>query len=210
MPVTLLSFPVLSLPGAMQKLIHELSRLPSVGEKSAARLAYFLVNNEKELAHSLAESMVRAVDSVKLCERCFYLTEGTLCSICENISRDASLLCVVEKPVDLMAIEKIGEYRGYYHVLHGLWAPLRGQGPENMRLNELQERLKSGQFQEVIIATSSTVEGEATALYIARILNELGIKSSRLAQGMPRGGELEYADDLTLSRAFAGRTQIVS
>jgi len=204
MPVTL------SLPGAMQKLIHELSRLPSVGEKSAARLAYFLVNNEKELAHSLAQSIIQAVDSVKLCERCFYLTEGSLCSICQNTSRDSSFLCVVEKPVDLMAIEKIGEYRGYYHVLHGLWAPLRGQGPENMRLDELTERLKEGEFQEVIIATSSTVEGEATALYIARILSELKIRSSRLAQGMPRGGELEYADDLTLSRAFAGRTQIVS
>ena len=192
----------------MQKLIAELSRLPSIGEKSATRLAYHLLNNRKDLALSLADSLKRAADSVRLCERCFFLTEEPLCSICNNPSRDSSLLCVVEKPMDLVAVERVGEYKGLYHVLHGLWAPLKGQGPESMKLKELLERLKGGSVSEVIIATSSTVEGDATAIYIARLVSELGVKSSRLAQGIPKGGELEYADEITLSRAFSGRSKI--
>ena len=199
---------MISLPQAMQKLIREFSRLPSIGEKSATRLAYHLVNNDKQLALSLADALHKAAENVKLCQRCFYLTEEDLCTICKNPSRDQSLLCLVEKPADLMAIERVGEYRGLYHVLHGLWAPLRGQGPESMKLKELLERLKEGLIREVIIATSSTVEGDATALYVAKLLSDFGIQSTRLAQGMPKGGELEYADDVTLSRAFAGRNLI--
>lgn len=197
---------MLSFPSSMQRLIRELSRLPSIGEKSAARLAYFLVNGDRGLAKSLAEAMLSAAQEIKQCKRCYFLAEEALCSICASPARDASTICVVEKPMDLIAIERMGEYRGLYHVLHGLWAPLRGQGPESIKLAELIERIKETKCSEVIIATSSTVEGDATALYIARLLNDLGVKSSRLAQGMPRGGELEYADDLTLSRALAGRS----
>lgn len=199
---------MISLPPSMQKLIRDFAKLPSVGEKSATRLAYHLVSNDKQLAQTLADSLSKAAASVKLCARCFYLTEEDLCSICKNPTRDQSLVCVVEKPADLMAIERVGEYRGLYHVLHGLWAPLRGQGPENMKLRELIERLRENIIKEVIIATSSTVEGDATALYIAKLLADHGVQSSRLAQGMPKGGELEYADDVTLSRAFAGRNLI--
>jgi len=190
----------------MQKLIVELSKLPSIGEKSATRLAYFLLNSRRELALSLSDSLQRAVQAVRLCEKCFFLSEEPLCSICRDPSRDSALLCVVEKPMDLVAVERVGEYRGFYHVLHGLWAPLRGQGPENMRLKELLDKVKSGRIGEVIIATSSTVEGDATAMYIARLLSELGVKTSRLAQGIPKGGELEYSDEITLSRAFSGRS----
>ena len=197
------------LPPSMQRLIREFSKLPSIGEKSAARLAYHLVQNDRQLASKLAEALLALNQSVKLCNQCYFLTEHERCSICVDTTRDASLLCVVEKPTDLIAIERVGEYRGTYHVLHGLWAPLRGQGPEQMKLKELIVRAKSGVVKEVILATGSTVEGDATALYTARLLNELGLKTSRLAQGIPKGGELEYADDVTLSRAFEGRQTIL-
>jgi recombination protein RecR len=192
----------------MQKLIAELSRLPSIGEKSATRLAYHLINNDRELAPALAEALQRAVQAVHLCERCFFFTEEKLCAVCRNDSRDQSIICVVEKPMDLVAIERVGEFKGVYHVLHGLWAPLRGMGPEEMKLRELVDRVKAGGVKEIIMATSSTVEGDATALYLARVLGELGIRTSRLAQGMPKGGELEYADEVTLSRALSGRSTI--
>jgi recombination protein RecR len=197
-----------SFPPTLQRLIIDLSRLPSIGEKTASRLAYHLINNDTKLATSLSESIARALQSVRQCKECFFLAEDELCAICKNHSRDCSLLCVVEKPVDLIAIERVEEYRGYYHVLHGVWAPLRGQGPETMKIPELLARVNNHQVKEVIIATSSTVEGDATALYLAKILAERGVRSSRLAQGMPKGGELEYADEVTLSRAFAGRSVI--
>ncbi len=192
-------------PPAMQKLVRELSKLPSIGEKSATRLAYHLVNNDRKLAGTLAEAITEASSAICFCEKCFFLSQESLCSICKNPARDESLLCVVEKPMDLIAIERVGEYRGYYHVLHGLWAPLRGQGPESMRLKELISRLDQGVIKEVIMATSSTVEGDATSLYVSRLVADKGIKTSRIAQGIPKGGELEYADEVTLSRAFAGR-----
>lgn len=195
-------------PPAMQRLIVELSKLPSIGEKTAGRLANFLVSQDRKLGHTLADALHRAVDSVRLCEVCFNLSESPRCRICENTSRDSSLICVVEKPMDLVAIERVGEYRGYFHVLHGLWAPLKGQGPEHMKLNELLQRAADPAVKEIILATGSTVEGDATALYIARLLTQRGIKSTRLAQGMPKGGELEYADEVTLSRALAGRSTI--
>ena len=195
-------------PQAMQQLIRELSRLPSVGEKSATRLAYHLITQGRSQADALAESIRRAVGEVKLCENCFYLSEEKLCNICRNSSRDQSLVCVVEKPMDVVAIERVGEYRGLYHVLHGLWAPLRGQGPENIRIQELINRVKKGSIKEAILATSSTVEGDATSLYIALTLAELSVKTTRLAQGMPKGGELEFADEVTLSRALSGRNPV--
>lgn len=200
---------MLAFPPALQKLIKELSKLPSVGEKTATRLAYHLVANDRELARTLGEALHVASQQVKLCARCFFLSEEELCTICRNPTRDQSLLCVVEKPVDLVAIERISEFKGSYHVLHGLWAPLRGQGPESMRLRELMERVKTTPPKEVIIATSATVEGDATALYIGRMLADVGIKATRPAQGIPKGGELEYADDVTLSRAFSARSALL-
>lgn len=199
---------MLSFPPALQRLIKELSKLPSVGEKTATRLAYHLVANDREVARTLGEALQVAAQQVTLCQRCFFLSEDELCAVCRNPSRDTSLLCVVEKPVDLVAIERIGEYKGVYHVLHGLWAPLRGQGPESMRLKELMERIKLQPPREAIIATSATVEGDATALYIGRLLADVGVVATRPAQGIPKGGELEYADDVTLSRAFAARSAL--
>lgn len=195
-------------PHSLQVLIRELSRLPSIGEKSATRLAYFLITHGRQHAGSLSEAICSAVAQIKLCKKCFFLSESELCTVCSNASRDSSIVCVVEKPMDVVAIERVGEYRGVYHVLHGVWAPLRGQGPENIKILELAERVKLGDIKEAILATSSTVEGDATALYIARLLKELGVVVTRLAQGMPKGGELEYADDVTLSRALSGRIAV--
>ena len=201
---------MLSLPQSVQKLIRELSKLPTVGEKSATRLAYFLINGDRSVARSLAAALVTAANDVKYCEECFFLSDHPKCPVCLDQTRDKSLLCVVEKPTDLIAIERSGEYKGIFHVLHGLWAPLRGQGPDSIRIKELLVRVKSGAVKEVIIATSSTVEGDATAMYLARQLGEIGVRSSRPAQGIPKGGELEYADDVTLSRAIMGRSTIAS
>lgn len=195
-------------PAALQKLIQELSRLPSIGEKTAARLAYNLITKNKELAHNLADSLKNAAGSVGLCRQCFFLAENNLCPICQNQNRDPSIICVVEKPMDVIAIERMNEFKGLYHVLHGLWAPLRGQNAEAMKIVELLDRVKKGEIKEVILATGSTVEGDATALYVARSVGELGVKVTRPAQGMPKGAEMEYADDLTLSRAFSARNVI--
>ena len=195
-------------PPVLQKLIRELSKLPTVGEKTATRLAYHLVQNDRGLAESLGKAMQEGASKIRFCENCFYFAEETLCTICQDSKRDQSLICVVEKPMDLIAIERMGDFRGTYHVLHGLWAPLRGQGPESMKLEELVSRVKQGEVREVILATSSTVEGDATALYTARLIEELGVQTTRLAQGMPKGGELEYADEVTLSNAFSGRARL--
>ncbi len=192
----------------MQKLIRELTKLPTIGEKSATRLAYHLIQNDRKLAGTLSEAMQRAAEDVKLCEKCYALTDTQECQICQDDRRDQTTICIVEKPMDLLAIERVAEYRGLYHVLHGVWAPLRGMGPESMKLEELVSRVKDGEVSEAILATSSTVEGDATALYISRILEEMGVNTTRLAQGMPKGGELEYADEVTLSRAFSGRIRL--
>lgn len=195
-------------PQSLQRLIRELSKLPSIGEKTATRLAYHLVQKDRALSTTLAESMLHAVQHITLCSECFFITDKEVCALCSNSSREQTVLCVVEKPMDLIAIERVGEFRGMYHVLHGLWSPLKGLGPESMKLQELLGRIERGVIKEVILATSSTVEGDATSLYIGKLIKERGIKVSRLAQGMPKGGELEYADEVTLSRAFAGRNAI--
>lgn len=199
---------MISYPLVLQKLIREFSKLPSIGEKSANRLAYHIVANDRKLANSLAEALLAASKEMKLCKTCFFLTDRDECEVCENPNRDRTLVCVVEKPMDVVAIERVGEYRGVYHVIHGVWAPLRGQGEEDLKLSELMARVKSAEVQEVILATSSTVEGDATALYIAKMLAEVNVKASRIAQGIPKGAELEYADDVTLSRAMHGRNFI--
>lgn len=192
-------------PLAFQKLVRELSKLPTIGEKTATRLAYHLVQADRALTPTLSAALVEAAEKVQLCESCFFLSEEPQCRYCTSTSRDTTRFCVVEKPMDVIAVERSGEFRGLYHVLHGLWAPLRGQGPESMKLQELLKRVSSGDVEEVILATNSTVEGDATAVYIGQLLQEKGIRSTRLAQGMPKGGELEYADEVTLARAFAGR-----
>ena len=195
-----------SLPKSMQRLIGELTKLPSIGEKSATRLAYYLLGGESHLAEELAQALQEAAQQVHLCQRCFFLSEEPLCPVCRDLSRDPAVLCVVEKPLDLISIERTGDFRGVYHVLHGLWAPLKGRGPETLKLQELVSRLQEGTIKELIIATGSTVEGDATALYIGRLVQGLELKVTRLAQGMPKGGDLEYMDDVTLSRALQGRS----
>lgn len=199
---------MLSYPKALQKLIQEFSKLPSIGEKTAARLAYSIITKNKAQAISLADALKEAVESIRLCADCFFLAENNFCSICQNKNRDRSIVCVVEKPMDVIAIERMDEFKGLYHVLHGLWAPLRGQSAGSMKINELVARVRLGEIKEVIMATGSTVEGDATALYIARSLAELGVKITRPAQGIPKGADMEYADDLTLSRAFSARNLI--
>lgn len=195
-------------PPSLQKLIRELSRLPSIGQKSASRLAYHLVQNEPELIDDLRDALANAKSSIKQCDGCFFLSETTTCSICTSQNRNREIICVVEKPIDVISIERSGQYNGLYHVLHGLWAPLRGMGPESMKLKELLDRVGEGVVREVVLGLSATVEGEATSLYVARQLKESGVISTRLAQGLPKGGELEFADEITLGAAFSGRKAV--
>ena len=193
-------------PKKMLKLIAELSKLPSIGQKSAARLAYSLILSDRIDANHLAESIVDAKSSIKLCKNCFHLAEDDLCMICSDINRDDSLICVVEKPADVIALEVSGVFSGSYHVLHGLWSPLKGISPDKIRLKELFQRIKgSHDLSELLVATPTTVEGDATALYISQELEDSSIKTSRIAQGLPKGGELEYADVITIGHAISGR-----
>ncbi len=202
-----------SFPPSMRRLVNELTKLPSIGEKSAARLAYHLLMRDPAECRALAGSILEAREKTRFCSTCFALCEEEYCSVCVDPARDKSVLCVVEKPADVIVLERSGGYRGLYHVLHGLWSPLRGVGPEKTRMAELFQRLKNSKesgapIVEVVLATGATVEGDATALYIARTVNELGVRASRIAQGLPKGGELEYADEVTLSHALQGRRAI--
>ncbi len=197
-----------SFPKVVRKLISELTKLPSIGEKSAARLAYHIVTN-LELADSFSKVLQEVKTSVCFCKKCYFLSDSEFCAICKDESRNSELLCIVEKPMDIIAFEKMGDFRGFYHVLNGVWAPIRGQGTENLKLDELIVRIKEENIREVILATSSTVEGDATAMYISQLLSEIpNVVTSRLAQGVPKGGELEYMDEVTLSRALQGRASI--
>jgi recombination protein RecR len=197
-------------PSAMRRLINELSKLPTVGVKSATRLAYHLVNGDERDAILLSESIKDCKEQIFLCSRCFFLAEEKLCELCQDNNRDSARICVVEKPADVIAIEKSGGFAGEYHVLHGLWSPLQGKDPTETKLPELLDRIKkaattSSPVEEVVIATGTTVEGDATALYIGNAVAELGVKASRIAQGLPKGGELEFADEVTLTHALRGR-----
>ncbi len=198
---------MLQLPRSVQKLVNELSKLPSIGSRTAQRLAYFIVNSDPKIGKGISAAIEQAISAVRKCQRCGFICDTELCEICADAARDTALLCVVEKPSDVIAMERSGEYRGYYHVLHGVWAPLKGQGADSMTIPQLIARTESG-VSEVILATSATVEGDATALYISKILGARGIKNTRIAQGIPKGGELEFADDLTLARAFKGRAPL--
>jgi recombination protein RecR len=189
-------------------LIGLLARLPGVGERTAARLAYFILGSDRQYAHSLGKAVAEIHDRVKRCDQCRNYTGSELCSICSDPRRDPALICVVARPPDVAAIERGALFRGRYHVLHGLLSPLDGMGPEKLPLQPLLDRIARDAVREVIIATPLSVDGEATALYIAEQLRPLGVRCSRIASGLPHGSELEYADQITLSRALEGRRDL--
>ena len=191
----------------ISKLIEELSRLPGIGQKTAGRLAFHIVNMPKEQVDALAEALTEAKSKVRYCKECFTLTDDELCPICASEKRNHKLIMVVENTRDLAAYEKTGKYDGVYHVLHGAISPMLGIGPNEIKLKELIERLK-GDVEEVIIATNSSLEGETTAMYISKLIKPAGITVSRIASGVPVGGDLEYIDEVTLLRALEGRTQL--
>jgi len=189
----------------IERVVAALKRLPGIGEKSATRLAFFLLGAPDGLVSELAESLRRLKHDVVLCENCFNLTDVSPCSICRNPQRDASLVCVVEEPADLVAVERSGGFRGHYHVLGGALAPIDGMGPEALRIADLERRVKAGGIQEIILATNPNAEGDATAAYLADLLRPLEVRLTRIAYGMPLGGDLEYADHVTVGRSIAGR-----
>lgn len=190
------------------KLIEELHRLPGIGPKGAQRLAYHLLRSSREEAQALADAIIEVKNTISLCRVCQNTTDVNPCLICTDTARDQHVICVVEEPLDILAIERSRGYRGLYHVLHGSISPIEGVGPEQLKIRELLERLRSGVVTEVIMATNPNLEGEATAMYVSRLLNPLGVKVTRLARGLPMGGDLEYADDLTLARALENRQSI--
>ena len=199
--------------GPVQDLIDELGRLPGIGPKSAQRIAFHLLKLSRPDATRLANAIVEAKDKVTFCSRCFNIAEGgaepdALCSICLDERRDATVLCVVEEPRDIVAVEKTAEFRGRYHVLQGAISPIEGVGPDQLRVKELLSRLEDDRIQEIILCTNPNIEGEATALYLARLLKPMGLRVTRIASGLPVGGDLEYADELTLGRALEGRRDV--
>jgi recombination protein RecR len=191
--------------GPIQDLIDELARLPGIGPKSAQRLAFYMVKAPAQDARRLAEAIVAAKDKVRFCRECFGVSEGDLCRICRDPGRDAEVICVVEESKDQAAVEKAGVIKGRYHILGGAISPLDGIGPDDLRVQELLDRVARDQVQEVILATNPNLEGNATAMYVAALLKPLGVKVTRLASGLPVGGDLEYADEVTLGQALEGR-----
>jgi recombination protein RecR len=190
------------------RLIEELHRLPGVGPKGAQRLAYHLLRATKEEAQALAEAILDVKERISLCSVCQNTTDVNPCIICADEGRDRSVVCVVEEPLDILAVERSRGYKGLYHVLHGSISPMEGVGPEQLKVRELLERLRDGVIREVIMATNPNLEGEATAMYVNRLLQPLGLRVTRLARGLPMGGDLEYADDLTLARALENRQEV--
>ena len=192
----------------LARLTEEFAKLPGIGRKTAGRLAYYVVSLPKERAEEFADAILDAHEKIRYCDICCNFTDQLICPICKSTNRDRSVICVVETPKDVIAFEKTKEYNGLYHVLHGLISPMDGIGPENLKVKELVQRLGDDEVKEVIMATNPTIEGEATAMYIAKLLNPLGVKVTRLAFGIPIGSELEYADEITLFRALEGRNEI--
>lgn len=202
----------MKIPKAIVNLIEALERLPGIGPKTAARLTFYLLRVPEEERQALGQAVLDLGQKVQLCERCFNISEDTLCKICADGDRDQSVVCVVEDPLDLLAFEKTGKYQGLYHVLHGVIAPLEHIGPENLKIADLMDRLKEeGEVREVILATNPSLEGEATAMYLKKVIsqqplaNSEKIKITRIASGIPTGGDLEYADSLTLTKSLEGR-----
>lgn len=190
------------------KLIEEFEKLPGIGRKTAQRLAFYVLSQPKEKVAGLAEAIIDAKEKIVFCSKCFNLTDVDPCGICANARREQSTICVVEEPKDVAAMEKIREYKGVYHVLHGAISPMEGIGPDSLKIKELLNRIGEGNVSEVILATNPNVEGEATAMYISRLIKPLGIKTTRIAHGIPVGGDLEYADEVTLAKALEGRREI--
>lgn len=195
-------------PAPLARLIEELSRLPGIGSKTAQRLAFFMLNMTEGEARNLAQAIIEAKQKTKYCSICGNLTDVDPCSICRNTSRDPGTICVVEEPRDVIAMEKTREFKGVYHVLQGAISPMEGVGPDDIRIKELLKRLGSGEVKEVIVATNPNVEGEATAMYLAKLIKPFGIKVTRIAHGIPVGGDLEYTDEVTLTKALEGRREI--
>jgi recombination protein RecR len=200
----------MSLPAPIQNLIEAFARLPGVGPKTASRLTFFLLRAPDHFAKDLAEALDVLKSGTAFCQTCFNITEAgrTACQICADRERDAAILCVVEEPLDVLALERTGGYRGVYHVLHGALSPIEGVGPEDIKIRELMSRLREGEVSEVILATNPSMEGDATAMYLRGQLVPLGLRVTRLARGLPMGGDLEYADQNTLLRALAGRQEM--
>ena len=189
-------------------LIEELAKLPGIGPKTAQRLTFFILRSPADQARRLAEAITRVKENAIQCSVCFNITESDPCPICASEERDHGLICVVEQPLDVLALERTGVFRGVYHVLHGALSPLQGIGPEQLKLRNLIERLNGGKVRELIVATSPTVEGEATAVYLAKLVKPLGVKVSRIAMGIPVGSDLEFADEVTMLRALEGRREM--
>ena len=193
---------------SLARLIRELSKLPGIGPKSAQRLAYYIIRLPEDEAYALADAVSGVKQNIIFCQQCQNLTDTSLCSICADHRRNRQVLCVVEEPLDVLAVERTRSYRGLYHVLHGVISPINGVGPDQLKLKELLSRLTDEEVSELVIATNATLEGEATAMYIRRHLPRDGIKVTHLARGLPVGGSLEYTDEMTLSRAFQGRQEL--
>ncbi len=196
---------------SIQKLLGELERLPGIGPKSAQRIVYWLLNNDASSSQRLAEALIEVSETVHFCERCFNYAEDKLCPLCtaaENGHRKQNMICVVSEPRDIVAIERTNEFNGVYHVLGGAISPIDGIGPEDLHIRELMQRLADSAIEEVVLATNPNVEGETTAVYLARLIKPLGIKTTRLASGLPVGGDLEFADEVTLGRAIESRREI--
>lgn len=193
---------------SIEKLIESFERLPSIGHKTAVRLAFYMLNASDEEAKNFVDSIENAKKNLKFCSKCFNISDTDPCEICADPKRDQTKICVVEDVKDIVAIEKIHEYKGLYHVLHGTISPMDGIGPEDIKIKELLSRLMDGTVKEVILATNPKVEGEATAMYISKLIKPMGIKVTRLAHGIPIGGDLEYTDEFTLGKAFEGRTEL--
>jgi len=199
-----------ALPEPVQNLIDAFSRLPGIGPKTASRLTFFLLRAPEEISQSLSEALIGIKQQTGLCEVCFNITHSDtpICEICASDQRDKTLLCVVEEPLDMLAIEKTGGYNGLYHVLHGVLSPIEGIGAEDLKIKELYKRVQENEFKEIILATNPSMEGDATAMYLHENLVKMGIKVTRLALGLPVGGDLEYADQNTLLRALSGRRNL--
>jgi recombination protein RecR len=200
------SLPSTAMP--VSRLIEEFSKLPGVGPKSAQRLTYYLLRASQEDAQALAQAILEVKEKIILCSVCQNITDSDPCAICNNDQRDREIICVVEEPLDILALERTGSYRGMYHVLHGVISPMDGIGPDDLKVRELLARLKSDEVREVIMATNPNLEGEATSMYLTRLITPLGLKVTRLARGLPMGADLEYADNVTLARALEGRQEV--
>ena len=189
------------------RLVEEFHKLPGIGPKTAQRLTYYLIRMPEEESRALAEAILAVKERIVLCSRCYNITESNPCAICDNANRDQTSICVVEEALDVLALERTRSYRGLYHVLHGVISPMNGIGPDDLKIQPLLDRLRSGEVQEVILATNPNLEGEATSMYIQRLISPLGVKVTRPARGLPVGGDLEYADEVTLARAIEGRQE---